>query len=87
MHIDVKHILKALNDRGCGPDCPVCHMNNWIANGNVVAAVPLDQDGRLQIDQRTEIVPMIRLMCNNCGNLQFFDPIVMGVPISLDKEE
>lgn len=83
MRISTKEMLKAFNDRGCGPDCPMCHMNNWIANGNVVAAVPLDEFGRLVTDKVEEIVPMVRLQCNNCGCLFFFDPIVMGVKIGL----
>lgn len=86
MRIDTKEMLKLFNQRGCGPDCPVCHMNNWIANGNIVAAVPLEKDGSLRIDKKEEIVPMVRLMCNNCGNLLFFDPIVMGIQLNFDKE-
>ncbi len=72
-------IQKALDKKGRkGMECPVCSNNEFILiDGYVVNALQDNLDSGIKIGGPS--IPSVVAACNNCGNMLFFNAIVLGL--------
>lgn len=56
--------------------CDACHQNDWDASG-VVGMLEVDSTGTFRLGGAA--VPVIPLLCRNCGTIWFVSPILMGL--------
>jgi hypothetical protein len=59
---------------GVVPDCPYCSVHGW-EGVEIISATAIDKQG----NARTEAVPMVQFVCNNCGHITLFDARRMGL--------
>ena len=59
---------------GVVPDCPYCSVRGW-DGGEIISAAAVDEQG----NARTEAVPMVQFVCNNCGHITLFDARRIGL--------
>jgi len=80
-----EQFLKWINEKWQGEKkCPVCKENNWIITNDIFEMYKSWGTNRIKIGG--ERYPVIGLVCNNCGYTLFFNPLIVGLPMS-NKEE
>ena len=81
--IDGMDIVRALKEKGVGNYiCPCCGNNSFNVD-NSVAAITVTEDP--QVLSLGKYIPSAILVCNKCGNLQFFALKALG--LMEDKNE
>ena len=72
-----------LNERGARePTCPACGQNTWFIGDHLVAA-PVYSGGMII---GGPVYPNFMIICQNCGNTQYFNAVIAKI-IESDKEE
>lgn len=75
--METKKIVDALNRKGIRSTCPFCGKNNWDAGNDLYSSVRIDEKGNINLGG--PVVPMIQLICMDCGFIAQFNPIVLGL--------
>lgn len=73
-------ILSTLNAKGVKAMCPMCGKNSWEIGGELVSTTALNPGGTMVVG--APIVPMIQLICTNCGFVSHHAAAVMGIQIN-----
>lgn len=72
-----KHKLRDwLRSKEVNPTCASCGARDWGA-GEIVSAPILDAEGAHREDSH---VPMVQLVCTNCGYLMLYAAVPIGLP-------
>jgi len=79
-------ILDALSEKWKEPrTCPVCRTDKWTLAGHLTTPVLLGVENSISLGGPT--YPTISVICNNCGFIQQFNAIVLGVAKPPDSKE
>jgi hypothetical protein len=78
----LKHaILDKLNEKCSHPkECSLCGKREWAINEGIFEMREFSYSLKLRLQEG--LIPLISIMCNNCGNMLLVNPIALGV----DKE-
>jgi hypothetical protein len=74
-----QRFLQWLRQKG-GPNtsCPVCERSDRWGPGDVVASPEITTKGEIQFDMAS-LVPVVQLICHNCGYVRFFNANIVGL--------
>jgi predicted RNA-binding Zn-ribbon protein involved in translation (DUF1610 family) len=64
-----------LNSRGVNLDCPMCGSAQW-ETGEIVSGT--------SIDDTRNAVPMVQVVCVNCGHVMLFAALPIGLGVEKD---
>ncbi len=64
-----------LNSRGVNLDCPMCGSAQW-ETGEIVSGT--------SIDDKRVAVPMVQVVCVNCGYVMLFAALPIGLGVEKD---
>ena len=80
----IKIVVNKLNsDSKGGITCPVCGNKLWTVN-NKVMEMREYHDGKFVMGGDASIMPVVSLVCSQCGNTLLFNAIRLGV-VEKDK--
>lgn len=65
-----------MRTRGIRPSCASCGAEEWGA-GEIVSAPVLDREGTPVEEMH---VPMVQLVCTNCGYVMMYAAVPIGLP-------
>ncbi len=65
-----------LRSRGIRPACASCGVEEWGA-GEIISAPVLDREGAPVEEMH---VPMVQLVCTNCGYVMMYAAVPIGLP-------
>lgn len=68
-------VLAHLNSKWRGKACPMCGVGNWNVQDSIYQLIEFSEGG-LVIGG--PIIPVIPVVCTNCGNIQLVNAIVAG---------
>lgn len=71
---NTENLLKHLNEKWHGAQCPLCQSGNWNISDNVFELRQFNE-GNL-IMGNVPIVPVIPVTCSNCGNTVLVNAII-----------
>lgn len=71
--ISKEAIEKALKDKGLEIECSICRGHEMLIDGQLAAMVPTDGNGGLTIEVGKRNMQTIRIVCSNCGHIEYFD--------------
>lgn len=74
--LDTDKMIKFLNDKWKNRNCVLCGNNQWTVS-DTIHELREYQDGSLVIGS-SNIVPVVPIVCKNCGNTIFINPIIAG---------
>ena len=78
MSVTGEQIIQALKGKGVSGECPMCRaVNQWQAEEGFTHA-PMSDDPRT-IELKGNIIPLVVLVCVNCGFLSQHSPQVLGL--------
>jgi hypothetical protein len=73
-------IQTTLNAKGFRSVCPMCGSNKWDLGGDLVTAAPTQPGGGVVFGGPH--MPMIQLICLNCGFVSHHAAAVVGIQIN-----
>lgn len=77
-----KKIIDYIRKKWTTPStCPVCKNNNWTVSTDVYE-VRLFHGGNMVIGGKSSIMPLIPVICNECGNTILFNAIITGLDLT-----
>lgn len=72
----IEFVKKKWNDK----KCPMCGNDKWDVSKSYFALQGFDDDDVLVFGgQGSPLMPMVTLICSNCGNIIFINPLSMGL--------
>ena len=77
-NIDQDKLIQTLSTKWNTKCCPMCGCNSWSV-ANKIFELREFNDGNFIIGGHTSIHPVIPIVCDNCGNTIFINPLVAGV--------
>jgi len=77
-------IIQYLNEKWQKRPCPMCGVGNWSVQDRVFEL--REFHGGSLVVGGTPIIPIIPVICNNCGNTILINAIIAGV-VMKEKEE
>lgn len=57
--------------------CPMCKQRQWVLGDYLVQPMPFTEGGTLVIGGLS--MPLLMLICGNCGNVQFQSAVMAGL--------
>ena len=73
-------IMTSLNSKGINANCLRCGKNQWDLGNDLVATIPTQPGAGMAIGGQH--VPMVQMICMNCGFVNFHAAGLLGVPIN-----
>lgn len=70
-------IAKFLDDKWQNKICNMCGNNKWIILTKIFEIQECENHDN-EIEDK-DIIPIIPIICSNCGNTIFINPIVLGI--------
>ena len=64
--------------------CGACGNNQWIVENNLFE---LREFNPQKPEGKSPVMPIIPIICRNCGNTHLINPIVMGLTLEGNKSE
>lgn len=65
-----------MTQKGVNPSCPACRrMGQW-SLGDIIVSPPMEGGN---INFSGSLIPMVQLICNNCGFIMLFGAAPMGI--------
>jgi predicted RNA-binding Zn-ribbon protein involved in translation (DUF1610 family) len=77
---DSQKIIQYLNTKWAVKPCPMCGIIKWNVSDKLFELREY-HGGDLVIGGQASIIPLIPIICSNCGNTIFINAIVAGVEI------
>lgn len=68
-----------------GSPCPICKHTRWLVGQHLVASSIVSSGGHITL-LGGPTYPFVQILCQNCGNTQFLNAVVMGIVKPLEKE-
>lgn len=78
-------LIHTINTKWKTKMCPMCGMNNWTINDEIVTTINIDDEKNMQIGGRFS--PLITVTCLNCGNVIFINPLVINAIDASEEDE
>ena len=78
-------LLERINAKWKTKTCPMCQKNNWNIGKNLVSTVNLSDDGGVELGG--SVMPLVPIICMNCGNVLFVNPLVIDAVNKTDEEK
>lgn len=73
---DIAALEKKLSSKGINLTCPICRAQSWEAFGHIVAPLTYSP-GAFSLGGTT--YPTLNLVCTNCGAVQAFSAVLLGL--------
>jgi hypothetical protein len=73
---DVNRAIAHLNMKWGLRPCPMCGISNWNVQGRVFQLMEFNE-GNLVLGG--QLIPVVPIICNNCGNTVLVNAIVAGI--------
>ena len=74
--LDATRLIEHLRTKWLGTPCPMCHVVNWTVQDSIYQLLQFNQ-GVLRIGG--PVIPVIPVVCNNCGNTVLVNAITAGL--------
>ena len=84
MKVNEEKLLKKLNDKWKGINCPYCQSSEWTVDTTVVTPIEVGEKKDMRIGGRFQ--PLISISCRNCGNTVFVNGLILECLDGLDEE-
>lgn len=72
--LDAQKIIEHLNNKWINKNCMVCGNNKWTVSDKIYELREY-QDGNIVVGG-SNIVPVVPIVCSNCGNTIFINPLI-----------
>lgn len=76
MKINKEKLIDVINQKWSTKTCPMCGRNNWSIDDDMMAMVSIGKDLSVQLGGK--IIPVTAVICRECGNTVFVNPIVIS---------
>ena len=74
-NIDSERLIKHLKEKWKGVPCPYCNSKEWSID-NKIYELREYNDGNFIVGGQSVILPIVPVVCINCGNTVFINPII-----------
>lgn len=85
MKINEKELLKNLNEKWGGINCPYCQMADWTVDTSIVTPIEVGERKEMKIGGK--FLPLITVSCRNCGNTVFLNGLLLGCIDGIEDEK
>lgn len=75
MNINRKKLISTINSKWQTKSCPLCGKNNWDIGDQMITMVGVGEDKSIQLGG--QFMPLIPVVCSNCGNTILINPLVI----------
>lgn len=75
MNINREKLISAINKTWMTKTCPMCGKNSWTIGDQMIAMVNVGEDKSIQLGG--EFMPLVPMVCGNCGNTILINPLVI----------
>lgn len=72
-------IIEFVKEKWNTQKCPMCENNKWEVSESCFGLAGFDKDNLIYGGENCPLMPMIALICNNCGNIIFINPLSVGL--------
>ena len=79
-------LLARLREKNVPKACPLCGVSNWIMTDSFVPVTVSKKVDIVQMGGEGQVLPMVTLVCGNCGNTVFFNLKRLGLVDEAVKE-
>jgi ribosomal protein S27AE len=77
-NVDGNRVIEHLRQKwGANRFCPMCGVNQWSVQDSMYQLLQLNQGAALVIG--SPVIPVIPVVCNNCGNTVLVNAIAAGL--------
>lgn len=76
--LDSSKLLGILNEKWQNTGCPMCGTRQWQVDTKIYELREYNQ-GTLVIGGQSSIFPVVPIVCTNCGNTIFVNPMITKV--------
>ncbi len=76
MKVNKEKLIDSINQKWLTKKCPMCGKNNWNIDDNMMTMLCVGEDNSIQIGGK--IIPVVTVICKECGNTIFINPLVIN---------
>lgn len=76
MKVNRKKLIDHINARWANKACPMCGRNNWNIDAEMMTMLGVGEDKSINLGGK--IMPMVPIICNECGNVVLVNPLVIN---------
>ena len=84
MKINNEMLLKKLNEKWKGVNCPYCQSEKWTVDTSIVTPIEVGEKKEMKLGGKFQ--PLIPVSCRNCGNTVFINGLILGCLDDLENE-
>lgn len=78
--LDTDKFISQLNIRWKNANCPLCGKRDWNVVPDIHALLGVDEE--MNMTYGGKFMPLVAVVCKNCGNTIFVNPIVLDAVIN-----
>lgn len=86
MRVNEEKLLRKLNEKWKGINCPYCQSTEWTADTSIVTPMEIGENKEIKLGGRFKFQPLIPVSCRNCGNTVFVNALILGCLDGLENE-
>ena len=79
LKLNMEEFIAQLNAKWKIGVCPMCGKKEWNVVPDIHTLLGVDEEGNMTYGGK--FIPLVAVVCKNCGNTVFVNPIVTGVVI------
>ena len=68
-------LIKFINGKWQGRACPMCGIGKWVVTDKIFELREYN-DGNLVVGKNCSVVPVVPIICENCGNTIFVNAMI-----------
>ena len=76
MNINREKLIKVINEKWNTKACTMCGQNHWDIGNQLITMVSVGEDKSIQLGG--QFMPLVPIVCGNCGNTVLINPLVVG---------
>lgn len=84
MKINNEILIRKLNEKWKGVNCPYCQSAEWTVDTSIVTPIEVGEKKEMKLGGRFQ--PLITVSCRNCGNTVFINGLILGCLDDLENE-
>ena len=75
MKVNIEKLIPIINEKWLKKECSLCGSNDWNIGDDIMVLMSVNDNKSINIGGKT--MPVIAIICNNCGNIVFVNPLVI----------
>lgn len=84
MKINEEKLLRKLNEKWKGINCPYCQFAEWTVDTSIVTPIEVGEKKEMKLGGKFQ--PLITVSCRNCGNTVFVNGLLLGCLDGIEDE-